>query len=342
MIASLGKAGVPGDRITWLAETEQAQAAGRSTKERVEQELVRLGGAEPGEQVLLVFIGHGSDAGEPKLNLPGPDLTAADLARVLTGYGTRPVAVVVAASSSGGFAEKLAAPGRLVITATRTGQERNETRFGHWFAQAFAGGAADIDKDGALSLLEAYAYTVREVKREYESDNRLLTEHARITDSTLARQFVFGAAGGVGADRCGRPRARREEARVGRPDRGAQGPEADDGLDGLRETARDAVGGAGDGQPGDEEAMRVTSRESRVARSGARPDARVRVSGGVPIVGQRASGLIARGRSTVAPAAPLGSLGHCHQSRPVRRGGVAAQGGRHARSRHGGRTRSPR
>jgi hypothetical protein len=193
LITSLGKAGVGAERVTWLAETEQAQAAGRSTKERVEQELVRIAGAAGAdEQVLLVLIGHGSDAGEPKFNLPGPDLSAADLARVLAGYGARPVAIVVAASSSGGFAERLAGPGRLVITATRTGAERNETRFGHWFAQAFAGGAADIDKDGALSLLEAYAYTVREVAREYESDNRLLTEHARLTDSTLARQFVFG------------------------------------------------------------------------------------------------------------------------------------------------------
>ena len=197
ILASLGKAGVSNDRITWLAESEGAQIAGRATKERVEQELVRLAGGDAGDQVLIVFIGHGSDAGEPKLNLPGPDLTAADLARVLSGYGTRPVAVVVAASSSGGFAEKLAAPGRLIITATRTGQERNEVRFGHWFAEAFAGGAADTDKDGALSLLEAYSYTVREVKREYESDNRLQTEHARLTDSTLARQFVFGAATGT-------------------------------------------------------------------------------------------------------------------------------------------------
>jgi hypothetical protein len=202
---------VPADRVTWLAEAEQAQVAGRSTKERVEQELVRLGGGGADDQVLLVFIGHGSDAGEPKLNLPGPDLTAADLVRVLSGFGDRPVAVVVAASSSGGFAEKLAAPGRLIITATRTGQERNETRFGHWFAQAFAGGAADVDKDGALSLLEAYAYTVREVKREYESDNRLLTEHARITDSTLARQFVFGGTAAlVPADAAGRALAEKK------------------------------------------------------------------------------------------------------------------------------------
>jgi hypothetical protein len=198
IIASLGKAGVANDRITWLAETEGAQVAGRATRERVEQELVRLaGGTDSTGQVVLIFIGHGSDAGEPKLNLPGPDLTAADLSRVLAGYGSRAVAIVIAASSSGGFAEKLAAPGRLIITATRTGQERNEVRFGHWFAQAFAGGAADTDKDGSLSLLEAYAYTVREVKREYESDNRLQTEHARITDSTLARGFVFGAAAGT-------------------------------------------------------------------------------------------------------------------------------------------------
>jgi len=200
IITSLSKVGVAADRVTWLAETERPQVAGRATRERVEQEMVRLAAGAPGEQVLLLFIGHGSDAGEPKLNLPGPDLTAADLARVLTGYGTRPVAVVIAASSSGGFAEKLAGPGRLIITATRTGQERNEVRFGHWFAQAFAGGAADIDKDGALSLLEAFAYTVREVKREYESDNRLLTEHARITDSTLARQFVFGGVAVVATD----------------------------------------------------------------------------------------------------------------------------------------------
>ena len=200
IITSLGKSGVGSERITWLAEAEGAQVAGRATKDRVEQELVRLAGGDAGDQVLIVFIGHGSDAGEPKLNLPGPDLTAADLARVLSGYGSRPVAVVVAASSSGGFADRLAAPGRLIITATRTGQERNEVRFGKWFAQAFAGGAADIDKDGALSLLEAYAYTVREVKREYESDNRLQTEHARISDSTLARQFVFGASAGMPTD----------------------------------------------------------------------------------------------------------------------------------------------
>ena len=192
MVGALEKFRIPADRITWLAEQEQAPAAGKATKERVEQELGRIAGqAAATDPVLIVYIGHGSDQGEPRLNLPGPDLTALDLSRLLGGLGERPVALVVAASASGGFVDKLGGPNRLVITATKSGMERNESRFGHWLAQAFSGGAADTDKDGGLSLLEAYAYTTTEVRREYESTNRLLTEHARVSDSTLARRFVF-------------------------------------------------------------------------------------------------------------------------------------------------------
>lgn len=192
IVGALEKYRIPADRITWLAEQEADPAAGRATKERVEQEVARIAGqAAPTDPVLVVYIGHGSDQGEPRLNLPGPDLTATDLSRLLATLGERPVALVVAASASGGFVDKIAGANRLVITATKSGMERNESRFGHWLAQAFTGGAADTDKDGALSLLEAFAFTTTEVRREYESTNRLLTEHARVSDSSLARRFVF-------------------------------------------------------------------------------------------------------------------------------------------------------
>ena len=194
IVGALERYRIPAERITWLAEQEQAPAAGRATKERVEQELVRIASqAAATDPVLIVYIGHGSDQGEPRLNLPGPDLTAADLSRLLALLGERPVALVLAASASGGFVEKVSSPTRLVITATKSGTERNESRFGHWLAQAFSGGAADTDKDGGLSLLEAFTYTTTEVRREYESTNRLLTEHARVSDSSLARRFVFSA-----------------------------------------------------------------------------------------------------------------------------------------------------
>jgi Peptidase C13 family len=196
ILDGLARFRVPPNRIVWLAEPAAPPAAGRSTRERVEQELGRIAtSAGPSDPVLIVFIGHGSDQSEPRFNLPGPDLAASDLSRLLAGMGDRSVAIVIAASASGGFVDRLAGPNRLVMTATKSGMERNESRFGHWLAQAFAGGAADIDKDGAMSLLEAFSYAVTEVRREYESTNRLLTEHARLSDSTLARRFVLSGVG---------------------------------------------------------------------------------------------------------------------------------------------------
>jgi hypothetical protein len=112
--------------------------------------------------------------------LPGPDLTATELAQLLTAFGERRVAVVNAASASGGFVQKLAAPTRIVVTATKSGFERNETVFGRHFVAAWTGGEADADKDERVSLLEAFEYTRREVEREYQRENKLMTEHAML------------------------------------------------------------------------------------------------------------------------------------------------------------------
>jgi hypothetical protein len=88
--------------------------------------------------------------------------------------------VVNAASASGGYIQDLASPGRVVITATRTGFERNETVFGRHFVAALAGSEADADNDGRVSLLEAFEYARREVEREYQRENKLQTEHATL------------------------------------------------------------------------------------------------------------------------------------------------------------------
>lgn len=201
LLTALQRYRVPAERIVYLGEKEEAPAAGRSTRQRIEQEIGRIAvQAGPADPVLILYVGHGSDQGEPRLNLPGPDLTALELLAALKPLGDRMVALVVAASASGGFVDKVGGPNRLVITATKSGVERNESRFGHWLSQAFAGGAADTDKDGALSLLEAFVFASAEVRREYESTNRLLTEHARVSDSALARRFTFSATAAVVSD----------------------------------------------------------------------------------------------------------------------------------------------
>ena len=82
------------------------------------------------------------------------------------------------------------------MTATKSGQERNQTVFGEHFVAALTGQGADVDKDGRVSVLEAYEYATREVARFYESETRLQTEHARLEDGGgLARStFLQGEA----------------------------------------------------------------------------------------------------------------------------------------------------
>ena len=189
---------VPADAVIWLGEdTTKASGRirGRSTRENVERELGALAArVRPGDQVWVVLIGHGSGEGEQsRFNLVGPDLTAADFARLLGGFAKQQVAFVNASSASGDFAKVLAAPNRVVVTATKSALERNESLFARHFAAALKDAAADVDKDGRVSLREAFDYAKREVARAYETDNRLLTEHAQLDDAgSLASVLALG------------------------------------------------------------------------------------------------------------------------------------------------------
>jgi hypothetical protein len=177
--------GVPAANVVWLAEREDVHelVSGRSTRENVEAQLRGIAArARPADRVLILLFGHGTFAnGETLFNLPGRNINGRDLAALLEPVRAGSVAIVNASSSSGGHIQDLAAPNRVVITATRTGFERNETVFGGHFVAALTGSTeADTDNDGRVSLLEAFEYTRREVEREYQRTNRLQTEHAVI------------------------------------------------------------------------------------------------------------------------------------------------------------------
>ena len=86
----------------------------------------------------LVLIGHGSfDGREAKFNLRGPDVTEAELAEWLAPV-KRPVAILDCSSTSGPFLSKLSGENRVVVTATRSGNESNFSRFGQYLAEAIA------------------------------------------------------------------------------------------------------------------------------------------------------------------------------------------------------------
>lgn len=131
----------------------------------------------------LVLIGHGTDDGrDTRFNLRGPDVTAKELAEWL-GPVKRPVAVIHCGSASGPFVNALSGPNRVVVTATRSGSESNYARFGEHMAGAIADPTADLDRDGQVSLLEAFLTASYRTAEFYRSEARLATEHALLDDN---------------------------------------------------------------------------------------------------------------------------------------------------------------
>jgi hypothetical protein len=165
-------------------ELDPGRIYAKSTKENIIQTFADLGErVRPGDLVFILLIGHGSfSSGESRINLPGPDMTADDFARLLDGLGTQNVVFVNTSSASGGFLEVLSRKDRVVVTATKSGLERNESVFGGYFVQAYADEGADVNKDGSVSVLEAFNFACRNVERFYDEGNRLKTEHAVLDD----------------------------------------------------------------------------------------------------------------------------------------------------------------
>ena len=134
-------------------------------------------------ELWIVLLGHGTfDGREAKFNLHGPDLSASSLSNTLRRFH-RPVSILNAGSSSSPFLKALAAPNRVVVTATRSGSEQNYTRFNKFISQSIADPEADLDKDGQTSLLEAFLMASRRVAEFYKSEGRLASEHALLDDN---------------------------------------------------------------------------------------------------------------------------------------------------------------
>jgi broad specificity phosphatase PhoE len=157
---------------------------GQATKARVTAALAEIAKeAKPSDAVALMLIGHGSfDGFEYKINLPGPDLTGVEIASMLDRIAATRQLVVNMTSSSGGSRAALEKQGRIVITATKSGSEKNATVFARYWVEALRDPAADTDKNEGLTALEAFTYAEQKTNQFYETQKRLATEHAVLED----------------------------------------------------------------------------------------------------------------------------------------------------------------
>jgi cell division protein FtsL len=159
-----------------------------ATRQNLERTLQSVAAdAKPTDAVALLLIGHGTfDGADYKLNLPGPDITAQELAALLNRIPARRQLVVNMTSSSGASLAPFARKDRVVITATKSGTEKNATVFARYWIDALKDPSADTDKNGTVSALEAFVYAQRKTAAYFESEKLLATEHAMISDNGSA------------------------------------------------------------------------------------------------------------------------------------------------------------
>lgn len=220
-VSTLGdKLGFDDSHLFVLAETESAGVA-----QATRQQVLRLFGdlrnrVAKDDLLFVLLIGHGTsfDGEDGKFNLVGPDLRASEWADLLRPIRGR-IAFVDTTGASFPFMTRLAARGRLVLTATDSAAQQFETVFPEYFIKAFDEAAADLDKNGRASLWEAFSYASAGVRQWYEERGQLPTERPLLdddgdgigreaqnpggTDGAIARAMYLDSDVPPGADEAG-------------------------------------------------------------------------------------------------------------------------------------------
>ena len=134
--------------------------------------------------LFVVLIGHGTfDGVDAKFNLVGPDLESAEWAGLVRGlpgrivWSTRRPRAFHSSSASAG-------PRRIVDRRDRFG--RAAVRHGLprvFHRRASATKPSDIDKNGRISIWEAFAAAAGGVRRHYQQRGQLATERSLLDDN---------------------------------------------------------------------------------------------------------------------------------------------------------------
>ncbi len=151
-----------------------------ATRQHLQQALGDIAGQAHADDVLVItLIGHGSfDGTQYKFNLPGPDVSAEQLASWCEQIPAARQLIINTTSASGGSVKALQRHDRVVIAATKSGTEKNATVFARYWVEALQDPGADTDKNQIITGLEAFQYAMRKTAAFYETQKRLATEHA--------------------------------------------------------------------------------------------------------------------------------------------------------------------
>ena len=173
----------PADHVILLADDEEPGVR-KATRENVRGALADVRRRTLKDDLTLVLlVGHGTaDGDQAKFNLVGPDLSVDEWAALVKPIAGR-VVFVNAASGSFPFLQRLSGSGRIVLTSTDTAAQQFDTVFPGLFFRAFDDPAADVDKNGRVSVWEAFSYASAGVRQWFAERARLATERALLDDT---------------------------------------------------------------------------------------------------------------------------------------------------------------
>lgn len=171
-----------------LGETKiegEAYVKASSLAENIRAEFEALRASVSTDDVVYIMLfGHGGyENGDARFNIPRRDLGQADYASLVGSLDAARIVFINTTSASAPFVEALSGPNRMVITATRTGTQKNETRFPEFMIDAFTSPNADRDKDSRISVAELFTYAAEKTDQWFADNGHIPTENALLDDN---------------------------------------------------------------------------------------------------------------------------------------------------------------
>jgi hypothetical protein len=169
-------------------KTRKVTIDGQSNLENFRKVLDHLAGiVREEDQVFFFMIGHtGFGSGDSWYATVGPDLSSAEFAELIDKLNTKHVHAIFSPCQTEGFIWKAGKPGRVIITSTRA-SEANRAGVAEAAIRGLENMDYDLDKDGRLSLFEAYQSVVKEQRDWYKAKRMEQDEHALIDDTGDAK-----------------------------------------------------------------------------------------------------------------------------------------------------------
>ena len=136
----------------------------------------------PQDTLIFYYTGQANIVKDKlRLNLPGPDLCHDALAESLNAIKAKHSLVVLDSPASGFAVQSLTRHNLILIMGAHVNQPWS-TRLSYYFVPAMGDKRSDYNKDGQISVLEAFRYAVMQLDDYYRQRDLIKTENPLLED----------------------------------------------------------------------------------------------------------------------------------------------------------------